>query len=234
MKKTLLIFTVVLLLFNVSTINADQISATDENIISEYEGYVTYSEYDEDNNLVFITTYEDEEIYRFSHINNEIYLITDNEYILAATVEKTPIIYDLVELVQNTEMFRAPSSFVLTNTSYAIGITINASIIDLGKTAIYSALNSVISSVLNMEAITFTSVSLDVMWDLAVYIYENHETYDTSVIRKSYVYSGCTWLIYGELIYPSGHEVGAYTWLDNPSLGVAPYVCKMASLTYPY
>lgn len=67
---------------------------------------------------------------------------------------------------------------------------------------------------------------------LADYIWTHYTTYDANISRNSYVYSGCSWLIYHEFVYPEGYTIGTYRWKDHPSLGIAPYTCKIASQMY--
>ena len=66
------------------------------------------------------------------------------------------------------------------------------------------------------------------------YIWTHYTAYDANISRNSYVYNGCSWLIYHEFVCPEGHTIVTYRWTDHPSLGIAPYTCKIASQMYKY
>lgn len=39
---------------------------------------------------------------------------------------------------------------------------------------------------------------------------------------RKYIYNGCTWLLGGEAVSPSGHSILGFSWTDNPVLSIAP------------
>ena len=133
---------------------------------------------------------------------------------------------------------RAPSSFVLTSSNTVLGISISETVISAGKTMVISALSAIVGKYFgqgNYTKVKLVAGAMATIEALASYIIESgFTTYETNIIRNTYVYSGCSWLLYAEFEYPEGYTVGAYQWTDNPSLGIALYVCKIASQSYPY
>lgn len=183
--------------------------------------------------------------------NNTLYFKTENgidEFMImenGSIMMKIDGIYEEVAYVDDSSaqqhtlkdpisLYIAPSQFLLSTTKQGIQVRINANVISMGITAIQETLIAIVSSKVTSEKINITSLSISIAANLAIYIYNNYEVYEVNCTRKSYVYNGCTWLIYDEICFPDGYDVGGYIWLDNPGLGVAPATCKLASQTYPY
>ena len=133
------------------------------------------------------------------------------------------------------ELTRAPSIFILQGSRNLIGITITAEVIKAGTTAVKTAIKTLLIAKA-MGAISIKFAAAVAIADFADVIVSTTKfgTYKSNIIHKYYVYNGYDWLGYDEFELPTGDEIGEYSWSDNPVLGIAPYVCKIASQTYPY
>lgn len=201
-------------------------------LVEKYDNFEVFIVYDDINGESIVTYENNCEIYRsFYKEDGNVYQVNSKgEETLAIEVE-----VDLSQIEENLIVPRAPSQFYLVNQSNAVKFTINGNVVDAGKTAIR---NAIIGFGLGFfqggTAGAIAGASTGALGALVDYIWSNGETYTTNIIRKYYLYSGCDWLMYSELVYPTGQTIGFYSWKDNPQLGIAPYVCKLASQTYPY
>lgn len=200
--------------------------------IDESNGYTTKLCYDDDN-AFSVNTYKDGELIFSSYAKSDgnIYMLIDGKEVLAVEIS-----YEQQNILSlaNYSIRRAPSTFILTNSGAVQDIKISGSVIEAGKAAIKSAIiGAMLGAWKGLKAAVYSGTS-SALESLVAYIYDNCTTYDTNIIRNSYVYNGCTWLLYNEFVYPEGYTIGTYSWTDNPSLGVAPYTCKVASQSYPY
>lgn len=200
--------------------------------IDESNGYTTKLCYDDDT-AISVNTYKDGELIFSSYTKSDgnIYMLIDGKEVLAVEIS-----YEQQNSASlaNFSIRRAPATFILTNSGAVQNIKISGSVIEAGKAAIKSALISVMLSFWKGLKVAVCSGASSALEGLVAYIYDNFTTYNTNIIRNSYVYNGCTWLLYNEFVYPEGYTIGTYGWTDNPSLGVAPYTCKLASQSYPY
>lgn len=165
----------------------------------------------------------------FEGEDGNIYMQEDLEVKLAIKVTETVIVE-----IDNLQS-RAPSVFILQGSRNLIGITITADVIGAGTEAVEDAVKALIAS----QVLGVFSFKAGAAAAIASFAYEIVSTtqfgsYVSEIVHKVYEYNGCDWLLYDEFELPTGDEIGDYTWLDNPALGVAPYVCKFASQTYPY
>lgn len=210
------------------------------NIISAQEDKTKYVDLLSDQDTLTIDT--DDKILRFRNENSiDEFMIMDNGSILM----KINGVYEEVAYVTDSHShqhnynnlissYSAPSQFLLNSSKAGIQVKINANVISMGKIAVKETLVAIVSSLVTSDKIKMTALSISIAASLAEYISNNYETYEVNCTRKSYVYNGCTWLIYDEICFPGGYDVGGYIWLDNPGLGTAPTTCKLASQTYPY
>lgn len=200
--------------------------------IDESNGYTTKLCYDDDSSIS-VNTYKNGELIFSSYAKSDgnIYMLIDGKEVLAVEIS-----YEQQNSASlaNYSIRRALLTFILTNSGTVQNIKITGSVIEAGKAAIK---NAIIGAMLNawkgLKAAVCSGAS-SALESLVGYIYDNYTTYSTNIIRNSYVYNGCTWLLYNEFVYPEGYTIGTYGWTDNPSLGVAPYTCKVASQSYPY
>lgn len=199
--------------------------------IDESNGYTTKLCYDDDS-AISVNTYKDGELIFSSYTKSDgnIYMLIDGKEVLAVEIS-----YEQQNnaSLANYSIRRAPSTFILTNSGAVQNVKITGSVIEAGKAAIRNALLGAMAGVITGGGALVGATS-GALTSLVDYIWTHYETYDTSITRNTYVYNGCTWLTYTEFVYPEGYTIGMYNWTDNPSLGVAPYVCKIASQTYPY
>lgn len=200
--------------------------------IDESNGYTTKLCYDDDSSIS-VNTYKNGELIFSSYAKSDgnIYMLIDGKEVLAVEIS-----YEQQNSASlaNYSIRRAPSTFILTNSGTVQNIKIAGSVIEAGKAAIKNAIIGAMLNVWKGLKATVCSGASSALESLASYIYDNYNTYSTNIIRNSYVYNGCTWLLYNEFVYPEGYTIGTYGWTDNPSLGVAPYTCKVASQSYPY
>ena len=230
MKKILLFITCLIVVLSGNVVKAQE-SENNSVFLSGNFKFVSeqtdeksfeYNTYDDNGNLLYSSYYKDD---------GNLYMLIDGEETLAITINVNPQLS-----IEKLPTFRAPSNFLETSTGYVQAIKINANVIDAGKVAVENALGGFIMgywSGLGFKG-RLVNAGKEALSGLASYIIENYDTYDTSVIRNNYIYNGCDWLLYTEFQFPSNYTVGSYAWKDNPVLGVAPYVCKMASQSYPY
>lgn len=199
--------------------------------IDESNGYTNKLCYDDDS-AISVNTYKDGELIFSSYTKSDgnIYMLIDGKEVLAVEIS-----YEQQNnaSLANYSIRRAPSTFILTNSGAVQNVKITGSVIEAGKAAIRNALLGAMAGVITGGGALVGATS-GALTSLVDYIWTHYETYDTSITRNTYVYNGCTWLTYTEFVYPEGYTIGMYNWTDNPSLGVAPYVCKIASQTYPY
>lgn len=199
--------------------------------IDESNGYTTKLCCDDDS-AISVNTYKDGELIFSSYTKSDgnIYMLIDGKEVLAVEIS-----YEQQNnaSLANYSIRRAPSTFILTNSGAVQNVKITGSVIEAGKAAIRNALLGAMAGVITGGGALVGATS-GALTSLVDYIWTHYETYDTSITRNTYVYNGCTWLTYTEFVYPEGYTIGMYNWTDNPSLGVAPYVCKIASQTYPY
>ncbi len=200
--------------------------------IDESNGYTTKLCYDDDSSIS-VNTYKNGELIFSSYAKSDgnIYMLIDGKEVLAVEIS-----YEQQNSASlaNYSIRRAPSTFILTNSGAVQNIKITGSVIEAGKAAIKSAIIGAMLNAWKGLKATVCSGASSALESLVGYIYDNYTTYSTNIIRNSYVYNGCTWLLYNEFVYPEGYTIGTYGWTDNPSLGVAPYTCKVASQSYPY
>ncbi len=200
--------------------------------IDESNGYTTKLCYDDDSSIS-VNTYKNGELIFSSYAKSDgnIYMLIDGKEVLAVEIS-----YEQQNSASlaNYSIRRAPSTFILTNSGAVQNIKITGSVIEAGKAAIKSAIIGAMLNAWKGLKATVCSGASSALESLVGYIYDNYTTYSTNIIRNSYVYNGCTWLLYNEFVYPEGYTIGTYAWTDNPSLGVAPYTCKVASQSYPY
>ena len=204
--------------------------------IDESNGYTTKLCYDDDT-AISVNTYKDGELIFSSYAKSDgnIYMLIDGKEVLAVEIS-----YEQQNSLSlaNYSIRRAPSTFILTSSGALQNIKITGSVIEAGKAAIRNALWGAMAGAIagggDLVHGALVGASSSALTSLVDYIWTHYETYDTSITRNTYVYNGCTWLTYTEFVYPEGYTIGMYNWTDNPSLGVAPYTCKIASQTYPY
>lgn len=234
MKKIKIVFMSIVMLFVYATP-----VYSEENIRTEFIGtsngvamferysgddFLSIDSFDINNTLLYRTYYKND---------GNIYMLINGEETLAVEITSPQSSLEDIK-TKSFENYRAPSNFVLTTSGVVQRITISGSIIAAGTSAVVNALIAVMRDYFANNSIKFTAVGMATLSALCNYIVQNYTTYDTNIIRNGYVYSGCTWLLYNEFVYPEGYTVGAYCWTDNPSLGIAPYACKIASQTYQY
>lgn len=200
--------------------------------IDESNGYTTKLCYDDDSSIL-VNTYKNGELIFSSYAKSDgnIYMLIDGKEVLAVEIS-----YEQQNSASlaNYSIRRALLTFILTNSGTVQNIKITGSVIEAGKAAIKSAIIGAMLNAWKGLKATVCSGASSALESLVGYIYDNYTTYSTNIIRNSYVYNGCTWLLYNEFVYPEGYTIGTYGWNDNPSLGVAPYTCKVASQSYPY
>lgn len=203
---------------------------TYESIIAESGDHVTKLHYE--NGTTSVCTYEGNNLMFKSYLKDDgnVYMLIDNKEILAVEITYKEMAVPLM----STDFRRAPSVFLLTNSGAVQNIKITGNVIEAGKAAVQNVLVDMMTATIVGKKMNLTDVAWSALEGLASYICNNYTTYDTDIIRNSYVYNGCNWLLYNEFVYPEGYTIGAYYWTDNPSLGVAPYTCKLASKSYPY
>lgn len=202
-------------------------------VVDEFDDYVIKLELDENfckkfytyknNMLLYVSYYKDD---------GNLYMLIDGKEVIAVEVQNE--YQGNISFVTSKAIKKAPSNFLLTNSGYVQKITISGDIIAAGQSAIRSAIVSAALASFGGAHAAISAASSSILSSLVVYIWENYSTYSTNVTRNSYVYNGCSWLLYNEFVYPGNYPIGAYAWTDNPSLGVASSVCKLASKTYPY
>lgn len=201
--------------------------------IDECDGYITYLE--SSDGIDYYVTYENGiELFR-SYVGNDgnVYQITGDDVYVAVSVEETG---EHENILTSNKALRAPSVFTLVKTENGRGITIAGSVVEAGKAAIRNALIGFMWGYITGKTSTaaFTGAAANALQSLIDYIWVNAKPFTSTTVIKHYVYSGCDWLRYVEFSYQTGHTIGMYSWKDNPQLGVAPYACKMANLSYPY
>lgn len=177
----------------------------------------------EDGKLLYVSYYKDD---------GNLYMNVEGNEILAMEIINE--YQEDYSFITSKAIKRAPSKFLLTNSGYVKRIKITEEVIKLGESAILGVICNFIEDSFSGKNIGVSIVSSAILQALAAHIALNYSTYDTNVTRNSYVYNGCNWLLYNEFVYPGGYTVGAYAWTDNPSLGIASSVCKLASQSYPY
>ncbi len=201
-------------------------------IISKFDGYSIKEVFKDDEYKVY--TYKDDELLyiTFSKDDGNLYmLINDKEILAMEIVNETN---DVDDFITSKALKRAPSNFLLTSSGVVQRIKINIDVINVGVAAVESLLLSYVHNGFDKSGLKMAIVNQAVLDSLALYIVHNYTTYDTNITRNNYVYNGCNWLYYSELIFPSGQVVEGYAWSDNPGSGIASSVCKLASQTYPY
>ena len=229
-KIKIIIVSLVLLVSSSASIFAE-----DENsfVIYQNDGY-EIKEVIESDLSYKLYTYEDGELLYISYYKDDgnLYMNVEGNEILA--MEIIDEYQEDYSFITSKAIKRAPSKFLLTNSGYVQRIVINWDVISIGSDAIASVIIGFVIDKFNVKNLTTKVISVAIVQSLAVFIKNNYTTYDTNVTRNSYVYNGCNWLLYNEFVYPGGYTVGAYAWTDNPSLGIASSVCKLASQSYPY
>lgn len=226
------LISIALIVTSSTTVFADE--KTDEMIVDDSNGYVTTIQYN-DNGIISVNTYENNVVVYASSVkeNGNIYMQIDGHEVLAVVISNILKSETDDPEFSSLPLRKAPSSFILTSSGAVQHIKITGDVIDAGQAAIRNAL---IGALFSWGGVTahITGATVGALGALVDYIWTHYTTYDANVIRNSYVYNGCTWLLYNEFVYPEGYTVGTYGWTDNPSLGIAPYTCKIASQTYPY
>lgn len=193
----------------------------------EYEYYV----YNGNQKQPVIYTYKDNELIYKSYFKDDgnVYTLINGEEVLSVVIEKET---NFVSHNSVMNGLRAPSEFILTQSNRAYSIRITGTVIDAGKAAIRNAIISGLLGLATTGAI-ISSAGLGAIGGVVDYIWTHCEVYETTIYRNTYMYNGCDWLTWYDFVFPTGHTVGIYHWKDNPSLGIAPTVCKLASQKYP-
>lgn len=169
----------------------------------------------------------DQEISFFEGIDGNIYMQNDFETVLAISYTESEL--------PNEIQSRAPKEFIIKRSGKLYGITITANVIGAGQTAVEAAITQfLIAKAQDKFSLKDTAIDAIVIFAKEVVKSTKVGSYESDIIHSLYVYNGCSWLLYDEFELPTGDTIGNHTWLDNPILGVAPAVCKTASLKYPY
>ena len=189
------------------------------------DSFVTYNTY-ENGELLYVSYYKDD---------GNMYMIIDGVEVLALKIEKSLTLSIPNMSVNNSNLLSVSSDFILSFSTNPKKVTITQEVIDAGESAVYSILKAYIEGAFSGGAATsFMYGAKESLSQLAHLIALAYQEPDFTITENHYIHNGCDWLTCIEFRYSTGHVASAYNWRDNPSLGVATYMCKMASQTYPY
>lgn len=217
-------------MMNITNIKAAKLESTDANqVIAIVDGSTIVDASTDTNTILNIV---ENNAVKYSFVvgkDGNIYMIEGMKTYLAISIDD-----ESLEIQENKLNTRASSSdWILKTTQSRVGMTINLNVIQAGTAAIMTAIVAFLKSKAPGLKAKLIEAGLSAVEALAISIAVSIETYKTNVIVKQYQYNGCDWLYMTETELNTG-TTQVTSWKDNPSLGIAPYVCKRASYDYPY